>query len=150
MSGIKVPGVLVPGTVKGVLTEAKWIKGTYIAVATEAERDTIPEAVLVPGSKVFVAETGVEYFYSEEGDWEEGSPNAIPDAPKDGLIYGRQDGKWVEITFDPELFTQQFAEIRQEIDAVEEKLTTEYYTASAIDTMFSCIDGGNASTVFVD
>lgn len=52
MIGIKVPGQFVPGTVDGFVTEARWVKGTYIVVKTVEEANLVPMSVRVDGTAV--------------------------------------------------------------------------------------------------
>ena len=98
MIGIKVPGRFVPGTVDGVVTEARWVKGTYIVVKTVEEANLVPMSVRVDGTLVYVVSTDTEYRWVA-GDWEV-IPKSFSDAPTDGKIYARQNGLWTVIDLD--------------------------------------------------
>lgn len=61
-SGIKLPGTLVPGTTSGVVVESKYVKGGYITVKTQAERDALLKTeVVTPGTRVYVEAEAIEY-----------------------------------------------------------------------------------------
>ena len=113
MIGIKVPGKFVPGTVDGIVTEAQWVKGTYVVVNTVDEANLIPMGARVDGTLVYVLETDTEYRWNS-GDWEV-IPKAFEDAPKDGKIYARQNGVWTEIKVD---------EIENDINTIKQELVT--------------------------
>ena len=98
MVGIKVPGYFVPGTVDGFVTEARWVRGTYIVVNTVEEANLIPMSVRVDGTLVYVVSTDTEYRWVA-GDWEV-IPKSFSDAPTDGKIYARQNGLWTIIDLD--------------------------------------------------
>ena len=98
MIGIKVPGSFAPGTVDGFVTEARWIKGTYIVVNTLDEANAIPEGVRVDGTLIYDLETGFEYRW--ESDAWVIQAKSFADAPKDGKIYARQNGVWTIIDVD--------------------------------------------------
>ena len=98
MVGIKIPGSFVPGTVDGFVTEARWIKGTYIVVNTLDEANAIPEGVRVDGTLIYDLETGFEY--RRESDAWVIQAKSFADAPEDGKIYARQNGVWTIIDVD--------------------------------------------------
>ena len=98
MIGIKVPGQFVPGTVDGFVTEARWVKGTYIVVKTVDEANLIPMSVRVDGTLVYVSDNDTEYRWVGD-DWEV-IPKSFSDAPVDGKIYARQNGLWTIIDLD--------------------------------------------------
>lgn len=79
-------------------------------------------------------EQGIFSYDSESGDFVPSNSNALTDAPKDGKIYARQNGQWVEISTDIDL--------------------SNYYTKQQVDSQFisskiTAIIGGNASTIFI-
>lgn len=98
MVGIKIPGSFAPGTVDGFVTEARWIKGTYIVVNTLDDANAIPEGVRVDGTLIYDLETGFEYRW--ESDTWVIQAKSFADAPKDGKIYARQNGVWTIIDVD--------------------------------------------------
>ena len=98
MIGIKVPGQFVPGTVDGFVTEARWVKGTYIVVKTVEEANLVPMSVRVDGTLVYVSDNDTEYRWVGD-DWEV-IPKSFSDAPVDGKIYARQNGLWTIIDLD--------------------------------------------------
>lgn len=98
MIGIKVPGQFVPGTVDGFVTEARWVKGTYIVVKTVEEANLVPMSVRVDGTLVYVSDNDTEYRWTGD-DWEV-IPKPFSDAPVDGKIYARQNGLWTVIDLD--------------------------------------------------
>lgn len=98
MIGIKVPGQFVPGTVDGFVTEARWVKGTYIVVKTVEEANLVPMSVRVDGTLVYVSDNDTEYRWIGD-DWEV-IPKPFSDAPVDGKIYARQNGLWTVIDLD--------------------------------------------------
>lgn len=62
-NGIKAPGILIPGTKKGVVVESKFVKGGYITVSTISERDELLKTdVITPGTRIFVESEKVEYI----------------------------------------------------------------------------------------
>lgn len=66
---IKVPGRFIPGTINGVVVDSKYVKGGYIVVETELERDKLVDSdAIVPGSKVYVVDNGKEYIYNHSTD----------------------------------------------------------------------------------
>lgn len=75
MAGIKVPGIFTPGTVKGVVTESKYISGTYIVVNTEEERINLSPHVAIAGTRVYVLESEIEYVRTASEEWKEESTN---------------------------------------------------------------------------
>ena len=98
MIGIKVPGQFVPGTVDGFVTEARWVKGTYIVVKTVEEANLVPMSVRVDGTLVYVSDNDTEYRWVGD-DWEV-IPKSFSDAPVDGKIYARQNGLWTIVDLD--------------------------------------------------
>ena len=98
MIGIKVPGQFVSGTVDGFVTEARWVKGTYIVVKTVEEANLVPMSVRVDGTLVYVSDNDTEYRWVGD-DWEV-IPKSFSDAPVDGKIYARQNGLWTIIDLD--------------------------------------------------
>lgn len=98
MIGIKVPGQFVPGTVDGFVTEARWVKGTYIVVKTVEEANLVPMSVRVDGTLVYVSDNDTEYRWIGD-DWEV-IPKSFSDAPVDGKIYARQNGLWTIVDLD--------------------------------------------------
>ena len=84
MAGIKVPGVFTPGTVKGIVTESKYISGTYIVVNTEEERINLSPNVAITGTRVYVIESEIEYICTKTEGWKEEPTNeTISQAVKD-------------------------------------------------------------------
>ena len=56
----------------GYSLDAKQVKGTYVIVATEAERDSLPTATKVVGTIVYVAAPEVKKEYRWDGTaWQE-------------------------------------------------------------------------------
>lgn len=100
---MKFPGIIEAGTKSGVLTEAKYVKGSYIVFSTVSERDKFSgyncNGVLVNGTPCYVAATGLEYRWNGK-TWSEGTQASIPSFPTGSKIYGIQNGQWVEITVD--------------------------------------------------
>lgn len=121
MSGIKVPGYFAPGTVNGFVTEARWVKGTYVAVNTVADRDAIPCGCRVDGTRVYVASENREYRWQNK-NWEP-LPNGFFDAPTDGKIYARQNGAWVEAVIDTSHIEEEiqnlYSELNNKVDLSE-------------------------------
>ena len=111
MIGIKVPGQFVPGTVDGFVTEARWVRGTYVVVNTVDEANLIPMSVRVDGTLVYVAENDTEYRWVGS-DWEV-IPKAFSDAPQDGQIYARQNGLWTIVDLD--VINESIETIKQEL-----------------------------------
>ena len=111
MIGIKVPGQFVPGTVDGFVTEARWVKGTYIVVSTVDEANLIPMSARVDGTLVYVLENDTEYRWIGD-DWEV-IPKSFSDAPTDGQIYARQNGLWTIIDLDS--ISNDIALVKQEL-----------------------------------
>ena len=119
MIGIKVPGSFAPGTVDGFVTEARWIKGTYIVVNTLDEANAIPEGVRVDGTLIYDLETGFEYRW--ESDAWVIQAKSFADAPKDGKIYARQNGVWTIIDVDSiensmETISDNLSKLEQEVN----------------------------------
>lgn len=84
MAGIKVPGIFTPGTVKGIVTESKYISGTYIVVNTEEERINLSPNVAITGTRVYVIESEIEYICTKTEGWKEEPTNeTISQAVKD-------------------------------------------------------------------
>lgn len=96
---MKFPGKLEAGLQSGVLTESKYIKGTYIVFSTETEKNDFTKCgckeVLVKGTKCYVASEKQEYRW--DGSKWVPLQTDIPVAPADGKIYGIQNGQWVEV-----------------------------------------------------
>ena len=111
MIGIKVPGQFVPGTVDGFVTEARWVRGTYVVVNTVDEANLIPMSVRIDGTLVYVAENDTEYRWVGS-DWEV-IPKAFSDAPQDGQIYARQNGLWTIVDLD--VINESIEIIKQEL-----------------------------------
>ena len=118
MIGIKVPGQFVPGTVDGFVTEARWVKGTYVVVNTVDEANLIPMSVRVDGTLVYVAENDTEYLWVGS-DWEV-IPKAFSDAPQDGQIYARQNGLWTIVDLDA---------INESIETIKQELAQKANTS---------------------
>ena len=118
MIGIKVPGQFVPGTVNGFVTEARWVRGTYVVVNTVDEANLIPLGSRVDGTLVYVLDTDTEYRW-KDGDWEV-IPKAFSDAPVDGKIYARQNGLWTVIEVDS---------IENDLESVKEELSQKANTS---------------------
>lgn len=114
MIGIKVPGQFVSGTVNGFVTEARWVKGTYIVVNTVEEANQVPLTVRVDGTPVYVVETKTEYRWLN-GDWEV-KPQPLQDAPVDGKMYARLNGAWAEVTFDTHHLQEQIDDLYSKLD----------------------------------
>lgn len=119
MVGIKIPGSFVPGTVDGFVTEARWIKGTYIVVNTLDEANAIPEGVRVDGTLIYDLETGFEYRW--ESDTWVIQAKSFADAPKDGKIYARQNGVWTIIDVDSiensmETISENLSKLEQQVN----------------------------------
>lgn len=115
MGGIKVPGYFTPGTVNGFVTEARWVKGTYVAVNTVADRDAIPFGCRVDGTRVYVATENREYRWLNKA-WEP-LPNSFFDAPTDGKIYARQNGAWVEVVVDASHIEEEIQNLYSELNS---------------------------------
>lgn len=67
---IKVPGTFEAGTVDGILTDSKYIRGGYISVSTHQELEDLGSGVKVPGTKVYVEEEDLIYTFvkNEQGE----------------------------------------------------------------------------------
>lgn len=120
MNGIKVPGFFSPGTVNGYVTEARWIRGTYVVVNTLVEANQIPLTVRIDGTVVYVNETRTEYRW-EAGNWEV-LHREFEDAPKDGEVYARCNGAWVvvnisEIEGGIKQLSQDIAKLRTDVES---------------------------------
>lgn len=65
-NGIKIPGTFVPGTTSGVVVDSKYVRGGYMTVANQAERDALLRSqVLTPGTRVYVEADKKEYICLE-------------------------------------------------------------------------------------
>lgn len=115
MAGIKVPGSFVPGTVKGYVTESKWVKGTYIVVQDLDEKELLPTDILVDGTRIYVASEDREYRWTS-GDWVS-LPKGFFDAPVDGRVYARQNGNWTEVKFDTTNIEQQIQDLYTQVSS---------------------------------
>lgn len=115
MAGIKVPGSFVPGTVKGYVTESKWVKGTYIVVQDLDERELLPTDILVEGTRIYVVSEDREYRWTS-GDWVS-LPKGFFDAPVDGRVYARQNGNWTEVKFDTTNIEQQIQDLYTQVSS---------------------------------
>lgn len=91
MAGIKVPGIFIPGTVKGIVTEAKYIKGTYIVVNNKVERDSLNPNVTIPGTKVYIVDEGKEYIFTTSKKWKEQPTNEEVKLQIEGVINSLND-----------------------------------------------------------
>lgn len=115
MAGIKVPGSFVPGTVKGYVTESKWVKGTYIVVQDLDEKELLPTDILVDGTRIYVVSEDREYRWAS-GDWVS-LPKGFFDAPVDGRVYARQNGNWTEVKFDTTNIEQQIQDLYTQVSS---------------------------------
>lgn len=115
MAGIKVPGSFVPGTVKGYVTESKWVKGTYIVVQDLDEKELLPTDILVDGTRIYVVSEDREYRWTS-GDWVP-LPKGFFDAPVDGRVYARQNGNWTEVKFDTTNIEQQIQDLYTQVSS---------------------------------
>lgn len=154
MNGIKVPGIFTPGTVNGFVTEARWVKGTYIVVNTVEEANQIPLTVRVDGTPVYVVETKTEYRWLN-GDWEV-KPQPLQDAPVDGKMYARLNGAWAEVTFDTHNLQEQIDDLyskldgkadRTEIPDVSGFATSEQLTSGLAGKQDTLESGTNIKTI---
>lgn len=115
MAGIKVPGSFVPGTVKGYVTESKWVKGTYIVVQDLDEKELLPTNILVDGTRIYVVSEDREYRWASS-DWVP-LPKGFFDAPVDGRVYARQNGNWTEVKFDTTNIEQQIQDLYTQVSS---------------------------------
>lgn len=132
----QIPFILTPGTVEGYVVEAKYIKDALIVVKNKTEALQLDKEILTKNNNLvyLMDEQGIFSYDSESGDFVPSNSNALTDAPKDGKIYARQNGQWVEISTDIDL--------------------SNYYTKQQVDSQFisskiTAIIGGNASTIFI-
>lgn len=93
---MKFAGLLEAGRVDGILTESKWVKGTYIAVNSITEMNIIPYGVRTVGTKCHVSngteeKPAGEYIWDGK-DWNYVGPGiTFNDLEKDNWhIYGRR------------------------------------------------------------
>lgn len=162
-NGIKVPGRWVPGTVAGVVVDSKYVKGGYITVSSVEERDALLQPgceVLTPGTKVFVQEENVEYFYTETATGQKEFQNTV-DNTVDTLLskeFIQKDdlNKQLDTTIEPiqtdvsdlkqksqeadEKIGQNTANITNvtnQITTLNSNLTENYYNKSDIDAKIS-------------
>lgn len=136
---MKFAGILEAGRIDGVLTDSKWVKGTYIAVSTIDERNSIPSGVRVVGTKCHVAEGRGNYpagEYMWDGSaWEYVGPGiTFSDLEKDNWhIYGRRklkaddNAQWVQIdsTYILDMIRDKLREELDTIYAKKSELETE-------------------------
>lgn len=132
----QIPFILTPGTIEGYVVEAKYIKDALIVVKNKTEALQLDKEILTKNNNLvyLIDEQGIFSYDSESGDFVPSNNNALTDAPKDGKIYARQNGQWVEISTDIDL--------------------SNYYTKQQADSQFIsskiiAIIGGNASTIFI-
>lgn len=132
---MKFAGLLEAGRLDGVLTESKWVKGTYIAVNSITERNKIHWGVLTAGTKCYVNvgdnnNPAGEYRWNGSS-WDYVGPGiTYADLEEDNWhIYGRRktDGKnaqWVQIdsTYLSELITGKFKEKLDDLYAKRDAL----------------------------
>lgn len=90
--GIKIPGTLAPGTIQGVITESKYIKGGYITVETIEERDHLLHntQVVTPGTKIYVQADNTEYICKKDSEgvskFEESTEDVITKIETSGFV----------------------------------------------------------------
>lgn len=139
---MKFPGKLEAGLRSGILTEAKYIKGTYIVFPTFDDMYELSfkdcncdvskkEGVLIEGVKCFLVEnTNSEHQTKYPGnneyrwtgsDWEL-LPTPFFDAPTNGKVYGRLNGEWHEIILDEQSLKTEFENIWEAIDTKQSTL----------------------------
>ena len=128
---MRFPGTLEAGTKNGVLTEAKYVKGSYIVFSTLTDRDNFSNlgcnGVLVNGTKCYVAAEGLEYRWNGK-QWSEGIQSNVPVFPAGNKIYGIQNGQWVEITVDEatqntlNTLTTQVGDLTSQIESLNNKV----------------------------
>lgn len=106
---MKFAGLLEAGRIDGVLTESKWVKGTYIAVDNITDMSLIPRGVKTAGTKCYLSNGSGDWKAGEyiwDGiQWKYAGPGiTFSDLEKDNWhIYGRRklnansNAQWVQI-----------------------------------------------------
>lgn len=140
---MKFPGKLEAGLKSGILTDSKYIRGTYIVFPTFDDMYELSfkncacnygcgESVLIEGVKCFLVENTStpqnqeKYPGNNEYRWD-GNDWKLLDAPIDSedptAIYARQNGKWVKINLlDLNYFNVTVDKINEEIATKQNQL----------------------------
>lgn len=134
---MKFPGKLEAGRIDGVLTESKYIKGTYIVVSTLNDRDSIPTGVKIKGSKCYVSNLMAEYIWNGDS-WEE--LGNVPSLPTDENIYALQNGHWVELTIEEDI-QNALAPIKDSINTLNEGLAKANEDIKEVQNTIETLDG---------
>ena len=132
-NGIKAPGTWIPGTRAGVVVESKYVKGGYIVVQTEQERDQLlskdiykGNQAIINGSTVYVAEDKKTYRYDAANEsWVEDTTDISAIQGELQALQTAIDSKVDEATVD------------QKIDQALENIDlSEYYNKEQVDEKF--------------
>lgn len=167
---MKFPGKLEAGLKNGILTDSKYIKGTYIVFPTFDDMYELSfkdcecenkESVLIEGVKCFLVQNtstaenqekypgGNEYRWNGS-DWEL-LPTPFFDAPIDSdnpeAIYGRQNGKWVPVSFlDLDYFNSEVEKINASIATKQAQLVDGENIKTFYGQSLLIKEGENTST----
>lgn len=82
---MKFAGIIEPGVASGVVTEGKYVKGSYVVVSTTAERNSIPNGVRVPGMPVYVSEINTLFRWSGTA-WQQESNFNVEEISDDNTL----------------------------------------------------------------
>ena len=154
--GIKIPGTLAPGTIQGVITESKYIKGGYITVETIEERDHLLHntQVVTPGTKIYVQANNTEYVCKRDSEgvsrFEESTEDVITKIETSGFVKEDQltetaesvaqktvsdaiNKSNVEIDKKFDATNSTIDSISNQVDDLSENVANNYYDKSAIE-----------------
>ena len=131
----------------GYLTDAKFIKGTYVVVNTTDERDNLYSSTAIPGTLCHVTENNKTYRKTADGWAEE---NKVDRADIENVIY-YEDGEEPDV--DEVVLMSEFEAANNELkESIAEKLTEptsgikvgKYFRVASID------ENGHAVLEYVD
>lgn len=154
--GIKIPGTLAPGTIQGVITESKYIKGGYITVETIEERDYLLHntQVVTPGTKIYVQADNTEYICKKDSEgvskFEESTEDVITKIETSGFVKEDQltetaesvaqktvsdaiNKSNVEIDKKFDATNSTIDSVSNQVDDLSENVANNYYDKSAIE-----------------
>ena len=157
--GIKIPGTLTPGTIQGVITESKYIKGGYITVETIEERDHLLHntQAVTPGTKIYVQSENTEYVCKRDSEgayrFEESTEDVITKIETSGFVKEDQLAETAEsiaqktvdnaiekstAEIDKKFDTTNNAvgEVANQVDDLSENVANNYYNKLTIEEKY--------------